>query len=67
MAVTPATVTDWPVGLCLAVDNLLDDAVLHCRPDGSVDIHLTHDTGRSTMRITIGDDESGSLPTSVTP
>ncbi|MFB7708884.1 ATP-binding protein [Streptomyces sp. NPDC056105] len=62
MAVTPATVTGWPVGLCLAVDNLLDNAVLHCRPDGSVDIHLAHDTGRSTVRITIGDDGPGIPP-----
>jgi two-component system sensor histidine kinase PrrB len=47
----------WPVGLRLAVDNLLDNAALHGRPEGTVDVQLTHDT--DTVRITVGDDGPG--------
>ncbi|MEU2620627.1 HAMP domain-containing sensor histidine kinase [Streptomyces sp. NPDC007157] len=61
-AATPATVLGWPAGLRLAVDNLLDNAALHGRPDGTVDIHLTHATGSDTVRITIGDDGPGIPP-----
>jgi signal transduction histidine kinase len=54
---TPAIVDGWPVGLRLAVDNLLDNAALHGRPDGTVDVQLTQDN--STVRITVGDDGPG--------
>ncbi|GAA5706947.1 MULTISPECIES: sensor histidine kinase [Streptomyces] len=57
---TPATLTGWPVGLRLAVDNLLDNAALHGRPDGTVDIQLTHEAG--TVRITVSDDGPGIPP-----
>ncbi|MFE4968927.1 ATP-binding protein [Streptomyces sp. NPDC056660] len=56
------TVTGWPAGLRLAVDNLLDNAALHGRSDGTVDIHLSHDTVGNTVRVTIRDDGPGIPP-----
>ncbi|MFD3583227.1 ATP-binding protein [Streptomyces sp. NPDC058683] len=61
-AVTPVTVTGWPAGLRLAVDNLLDNAALHGHPDGTVDIRLTHDTADNTVCVTISDDGPGIPP-----
>jgi two-component system sensor histidine kinase PrrB len=54
---SPATVHGWPVGLRLAVDNLLDNAALHGRPDGTVEVRL--DRAADTVRITVGDDGPG--------
>jgi two-component system sensor histidine kinase PrrB len=42
------------------VDNLLDNAALHGRPDGTVDIRLTHDA--TTARIAVSDDGPGIPP-----
>ncbi|WSW12489.1 HAMP domain-containing histidine kinase [Streptomyces phaeochromogenes] len=56
----PVTVQGWQAGLRLAVDNLLDNAALHGRTDGHVDIRLSeHGT---TVRITVGDDGPGIPP-----
>lgn len=57
---SPATLDGWPVGLRLAVDNLLDNAALHGRPDGTVEVRLSQGVG--TVRITVGDDGPG-IPT----
>ncbi|MEU9371994.1 HAMP domain-containing sensor histidine kinase [Streptomyces avermitilis] len=57
---TPETVNGWPAGLRLAVDNLLDNAALHGRPDGTVDIQLAHEA--STVRISVSDDGPGIPP-----
>ena len=54
---TPVHVDGWPVGLRLAVDNLLDNAALHGRPGGDVEVRLTRDAG--TVRIGVGDDGPG--------
>ncbi|MFD3495746.1 ATP-binding protein [Streptomyces sp. NPDC058690] len=56
----PVTVQGWAAGLRLAVDNLLDNAALHGRPDGTVDIRLTHDRG--TVRIAVSDNGPGIPP-----
>ncbi|WP_285565468.1 HAMP domain-containing sensor histidine kinase [Streptomyces sp. RTGN2] len=56
----PATVDGWPVGLRLAIDNLLDNAALHGRPDGTADVRLTHEA--HTVRITVSDDGPGIPP-----
>ncbi|MFG2374812.1 sensor histidine kinase [Streptomyces sp. NPDC048504] len=56
-ASTPLHVDGWPVGLRPAVDNLLDDAALHGRPEGTVDVRLSGDAG--TVRVTVGDDGPG--------
>ncbi|MGW7425398.1 sensor histidine kinase [Streptomyces sp. NPDC054813] len=40
----------------------MENAALHGRPDGTVDIHLAHATGSNTVRITIGDDGPGIPP-----
>ncbi|MGX9885124.1 HAMP domain-containing sensor histidine kinase [Streptomyces sp. NPDC002276] len=53
----PVQVDGWPVGLRLAVDNLLDNAALHGRPGGAVEVRLTRDAG--TVRIGVGDDGPG--------
>ncbi|MEU8795687.1 HAMP domain-containing sensor histidine kinase [Streptomyces sp. NPDC048643] len=54
------TVTGWPVGLRLALDNLLDNAALHGRPHGDVAVRLTQDDG--TVQVTVGDDGPGIPP-----
>jgi len=56
----PVTMRGWPAGLRLAVDNLLDNAALHGRTDGNVDIRLSHDS--ATIRITVSDDGPGIPP-----
>ena len=56
----PVTFRGWPAGLRLAVDNLLDNAALHGRPDGVVEIRLfRHST---TIGITVSDDGPGIPP-----
>jgi len=47
----------WPDGLRLLVDNLLDNAVRHGRPDGRVQVALTVDD--HTVRLTVDDDGPG--------
>jgi len=56
-ASAPVQVDGWPVGLRLAVDNLLDNAALHGRPGGAVEVRLTRDG--DTVRIGVGDDGPG--------
>jgi len=61
----PVTVQGWQAGLRLAVDNLLDNAALHGRTDGHVDIRLSqHGTTvhGTTVRITVDDDGPGIPP-----
>lgn len=53
----PVTVQGWSTGLRLAIDNLLDNAALHGRPDGVVDIQLSRHGDMA--RITISDDGPG--------
>jgi two-component system, OmpR family, sensor histidine kinase PrrB len=50
----------WPDGLRLLVDNLLDNAVRHGRPNGSVDVLLVRDGPRA--RLTVDDDGPGIPP-----
>ncbi|MCX4782102.1 sensor histidine kinase [Streptomyces sp. NBC_01264] len=57
---TPATVNGWPAGLRTAIDNLLDNAALHGRPDGNVDVRLTRAEGE--VRISVSDDGPGIPP-----
>jgi two-component system, OmpR family, sensor histidine kinase PrrB len=46
-----ATVHGWGGGLRLLVDNLLDNAALHGRPDGRVRVGLTRDDGALVVRV----------------
>jgi len=50
-------VEGWATGLQLALDNLLDNAALHGRPGGTVEILLAR--GDGTARITVADDGPG--------
>ncbi|MFC1432577.1 ATP-binding protein [Streptacidiphilus sp. N1-3] len=50
-------VTGWPTGLRLAIDNLLDNAALHGRQDGQVEVGLT--VGDGLARVTVSDDGPG--------
>jgi two-component system sensor histidine kinase PrrB len=52
-----APVEGWAAGLLLAVENLLDNAALHGRERGTVDVSLHRDGG--TVRITVADDGPG--------
>ena len=45
------TVEGWPDGLRLVVDNLLDNAALHGRVEGRVDVDLGRDNGRWLLRV----------------
>ncbi|MFF1819888.1 ATP-binding protein [Kribbella sp. NPDC058245] len=47
----------WPAGLRTAVDNLLDNAALHGRPEGRVDVMLHRDDHQ--VFLTIDDDGPG--------
>lgn len=50
-------VNGWPDGLRLLVDNLLDNALRHGRPNGRVDVSLADDG--PMVRLTIDDDGPG--------
>jgi two-component system sensor histidine kinase PrrB len=50
-------VQGWRDGLRIAVDNLLDNAALHGRPGGAVQVCLVGDGGNA--RVTVGDDGPG--------
>ncbi|MCX4911201.1 HAMP domain-containing sensor histidine kinase [Streptomyces sp. NBC_00878] len=56
----PVTIQGWPAGLRLAVDNLLDNAALHGRAEGNVDIGLSRQG--ATLRIAVSDDGPGIAP-----
>jgi two-component system sensor histidine kinase PrrB len=45
------TVHGWPDGLRLVVDNLLDNAALHGRDGGRVDVDLEREDGRWLLRV----------------
>lgn len=53
----PALVDGWSDGIRRALDNLLDNAALHGKPDGAVDVALSTD-GR-TARAVVDDDGAG--------
>jgi signal transduction histidine kinase len=54
------TVHGWPDGLRLVVDNLLDNAALHGREGGRVDVDLAREDGRWVLRV--ADDGPGIEP-----
>jgi two-component system sensor histidine kinase PrrB len=54
------TVHGWPDGLRLVVDNLLDNAALHGRDGGRVDVDLAREDGRWVLRV--ADDGPGIEP-----
>jgi signal transduction histidine kinase len=54
------TVNGWPDGLRLVVDNLLDNAALHGRDGGRVDVDLERADGRWLLRV--ADDGPGIEP-----
>jgi two-component system sensor histidine kinase PrrB len=54
------TVHGWPDGLRLVVDNLLDNAALHGRQGGRVDVDLAREDGRWVLQV--ADDGPGIEP-----
>lgn len=52
-----AVVTGWRDGLGLALDNLLDNAALHGRPDGHVEVEV--EVEAQIVDIKVGDDGQG--------
>ncbi|WP_405059705.1 HAMP domain-containing histidine kinase [Kribbella sp. NBC_01505] len=56
----PPTVDGWQAGLRTAVDNLLDNAALHGRPEGRVDVMLHRDDHQAFVTI---DDDGPGIPT----
>jgi two-component system sensor histidine kinase PrrB len=57
--VDEGTVDGWEGGLRLLIDNLLDNAALHGRPDGSVAVGLERSDGRLVVRV---DDDGPGIP-----
>jgi two-component system sensor histidine kinase PrrB len=53
----PPYLDGWQAGLRIAIDNLLDNAALHGKPDGRVDVMLHRDDHQAF--ITISDDGPG--------
>lgn len=53
-------VLGWPEGLRVLVDNLLENALRHGRPDGSVDVSVAVGDGR--IRLNVDDDGPGIPP-----
>jgi two-component system sensor histidine kinase PrrB len=54
-----ATLSGWGSGLRLLVDNLLDNAALHGRPGGRVDVGLARDDGALVVQV---DDDGPGIP-----
>ncbi|MEA2367912.1 MAG: two-component system, OmpR family, sensor histidine kinase PrrB, partial [Thermoleophilaceae bacterium] len=54
-----ATVSGWEGGLRLLIDNLLDNAALHGRPGGRVDVGVERDDGSLVVRV---DDDGPGVP-----
>lgn len=52
-----APVDGWPDGLRLLVDNLLENACVHGRPDGRVEVAL--DVDQQGLQLTVDDDGPG--------
>ena len=59
-AADDATITGWADGLRTAVTNLLDNAAVHGRPNGRVNVTL--DASPDTVTLTIDDDGPGIPP-----
>jgi signal transduction histidine kinase len=57
--VDEGTVDGWEGGLRLLVDNLLDNAALHGRPDGSVTVGLERAGGQLVVRV---EDDGPGIP-----
>jgi two-component system sensor histidine kinase PrrB len=57
---TAHVVDGWEDGVALAVTNLLDNAALHGRPDGQVDVAVAR--GEGVVHITVCDDGPGIPP-----
>jgi signal transduction histidine kinase len=57
--VDEGTVDGWEGGLRLLVDNLLDNAALHGRPDGSVMVGLERSDGQLVVRV---EDDGPGIP-----
>jgi two-component system, OmpR family, sensor histidine kinase PrrB len=55
-----ATLSGWEGGLRLLIDNLLDNAALHGRPGGRVDVGVERDDGALVVRV--ADDGPGVPP-----
>jgi signal transduction histidine kinase len=53
------TVTGWPDGLRILLDNLLENAAVHGRPDGHVRVALDAPNGRVRLRV---DDDGPGVP-----
>jgi signal transduction histidine kinase len=58
-AATSTTVSGWEGGLRLLVDNLLDNAALHGRPGGRVEVGLERENGAVVVRV---DDDGPGIP-----
>jgi signal transduction histidine kinase len=54
-----ATVEGWAGGLRLMLDNLLENAALHGRPDGRVRVELREDGARLVLRV---EDDGPGIP-----
>ncbi len=54
-----ANILGWPEGLRVLIDNLLENALRHGRPDGSVEVTVATSDGR--VRLTV-DDEGPGIP-----
>jgi two-component system sensor histidine kinase PrrB len=54
---TPAVIDGWSDGIRLALDNLLDNAALHGREDGNVEVAVSARDG--AVRIDVDDDGPG--------
>jgi signal transduction histidine kinase len=58
-ALVDTTVSGWEGGLRLLVDNLLDNAALHGRPGGRVEVGLERENGALVVRV---DDDGPGIP-----
>lgn len=54
---TGATVSGWSDGLRIAIDNLLDNAAIHGRQNGTIDVHVAH--ADPIVSISVADDGPG--------
>src|SRR5207302_8986644 len=59
-SVNGATLSGWGGGLRLLVDNLLDNAALHGRPGGRIDVALRQENGSPFVQVE--DDAPGISP-----
>src|SRR5436853_283966 len=59
-SVNGATLSGWGGGLRLLVDNLLDNAAVHGRPGGRIDVALRQENG--SLFVQVEDDGPGIPP-----